>query len=287
MKGIKWGFILLAFLALGALTVVKWNAWDNSRLHLTEYTFCHQEIPKSFDGYRLLVISDLHEAPFGEQALELIQETQPDVILFCGDLVQLPGYSFEETQKIARGVKNTIPMYAVSGNHESQNPEYDHIVGNLWDEGIVWLEDDRTRLKKAGEEIVLIGMKDCGWNALPEERVREELVPKVKELLPEDGEDFTILLSHRANLYPYFKDIGVDLILSGHMHGGLIRLPFAGGVLGRENGEFLLFPDYTYGYYHEGKAAMIVSGGCDQNEEKKRVFNPPEVVLVTLERERG
>ena len=106
---------------------------------------------------------------------------------------------------------------------------------------------------------------------------------KAYELSKEDL--FTILLSHRANLYPDIKDTGVDLILSGHFHGGIIRLPFLGGIIGNDE-EGDLLPKYEYGMIKEGDSAtMIVSGGCDKNPKKRRFFNPPEVLLITLKGE--
>ena len=275
--------LALAVLAGGVWGLLGWNEAANSRLHVTRYTFRHPDVPENFDGYRILFLSDMHDAPFGEQALEIIRETEPDLLLFGGDLVQLPGWSVEEAAAIARGVGGSIPMYAVSGNHESQNEAYWEMVSYLWDEGVTWLEDDSVWLEKDGQGICLIGLKDCGHNDPVDEETLEEMVWTTQELCPEDDSAFVMLLAHRANLYPALKDTGVDLILSGHLHGGVVRLPFVGGLVGHENGELTLFPRYAYGFYQEGEAAMIVSGGCDWNPEKKRWFNPPELVLVTLE----
>ena len=98
-------------------------------------------------------------------------------------------------------------------------------------------------------------------------------------------DDFSILLSHRADIYPGIKDTGADLILSGHLHGGIVRLPFLGGIIGK-NEKKSFFPYYEYGFYKEDDcAAMIVSGGCDKNPQKRRFFNPPEILLITLKGE--
>ena len=104
-----------------------------------------------------------------------------------------------------------------------------------------------------------------------------------KRQLYDDADCFSILACHRANLYPFFKDLNTNLMLSGHLHGGIVRLPGLGGIVG-ENME--LHPDYTYGEYDEGHTKMIVSRGCDYNLLKMRVFNGPEVLLVTLRSER-
>lgn len=284
MKRVKAAAAAAAGLAAVSVLAFAANSAANRTVRLTEYVFRDGDVPRSFDGYKILMISDLHEAPFAERILEHIENTEPDMIAFCGDLVQLPDYSFEEAEKIAEGVGETVPMYAVSGNHESQNDEYDHIVGNLWDAGIEWLENDGRRISKNGETIWLIGAKDSGKNVLKEDEVKEDVIDEIVGLIPEDRRDFSILLNHRADMYPFLKNIGVDLILSGHMHGGIVRIPFLGGVIGHDVYGHSIFPDYDYGFYDEGEAAMIVSGGCDQNQKKKRYFNPPEVVLITLER---
>ena len=107
----------------------------------------------------------------------------------------------------------------------------------------------------------------------------------IKYQLSRRKDYFTILLSHRADLYPQIKDTGVDLILSGHIQGGIVRLPFVGGLIDR-NRKVSLSVDYEYGVYKEGESAtMIVSAGCDKNPQKRRFFNPPEVLLITLKGE--
>ena len=284
MKKLMITGIVAAVIVIGTIAVIAANSAANKTVRLTEYTYTHSDVPYAFDGYKIFFISDLHQAPFADQILEHIKETQPDVIILCGDLVALPYYNFDETQKIAEGVGGSIPIYAVSGNHESQNAEYEHIIGNLWDAGIVWLENDDKKLRKKGDSIRLIGVKDSGIDELSEEVAQDEIIEEIEEFIPDDRDEFSILINHRADMYPYIKNIGVDLILSGHLHGGIVRLPFLGGVIGHKYAKHF-FPDYDYGYYEEGEAAMIVSGGCDQNPNKKRYFNPPEAVLITLERE--
>ena len=274
---------MLGAVIAAAAVVFAVNHNINGHVKLTEYTFAHNDIPDAFNGYRIMMISDLHEAPFAEQILEHIETSKPDVILFCGDLVQLPDYSFEEAKKIADGVGGTIPMYAVSGNHETQNEEYEHIVGNLWDAGIEWLENDSKKIKRSGAVIYIIGTKDIRHDDVLYEDVKAEVLPEIESELPEDSGAFTILLNHRANMYPYLKNSGIDLILSGHLHGGVVRLPFLGGLFGDKAYEGSLLPEYDRGYYREGAAAMIVSAGCDKNPAKARFMDQPEVLLITLD----
>lgn len=283
MRKIRSVVVLLCVVISVAAVIFTVNHNINRSVRITEYNFAHNDIPDAFNGYKIMLISDLHEAPFSEQILRHIEDTEPDVILFCGDIVQLPDYSFEEAKRIAEGVGGRIPMYAVSGNHETQNKEYEHIVGNLWDAGIEWLENDSKKIKRSGAVIYIIGAKDIRHDNVLEDDVKSEVISEIENELPVDSSAFTILINHRANMYPYLKNIGVDLILSGHLHGGVVRLPFLGGLFGDKAYKGSLLPEYDYGLYHEGAAAMIVSAGCDKNPSKARFMNRPEVVLITLD----
>lgn len=281
MKILKRTLITLCALIIFALLALFINEKINDKVFLTKYTYRHSEIPKAFEGYKIMAISDLHEAPFSGQILEHIDNEKPDIVVFTGDMVQLPDDSIEETVKIAKGIED-IPMYAVSGNHDTQCGEYDKIMRTLWAVNIIPLDNDSVCLEKGDESILLLGVKDPKDDVVSEEKV-EKLRRQIESEFP-DGPCFSVLLMHRADLYSELKDTSADLIISGHLHGGIIRLPFVGGVIGQDAGQ--LFPDYEYGFIKEGDfSAMIVSGGCDKNPDKKRYFNPPEVVLITLEGE--
>ena len=282
MKVIKRMLTVTATVIVFALIILGINGFINNRVVLTKYTFTHCEVPKGFKGYKILMISDLHEAPFAEQIEKYINTEKPDIVVFTGDMVQLPYDSIDETVKLAKAVDN-IPIYAISGNHDTQCGAYDKIIQTLWDVNVIPLDNDSVCLEKDGDTILLIGVKDPKHEDVSEEKLKK-IRKQIKGEFP-DGPCFSILLNHRADMYPEIKDTGADLILSGHLHGGIIRLPFVGGVIG-QNSKNIFFPEYDYGFVKEGEsAAMIVSGGCDKNPKKKRYFNPPEVVLITLEGE--
>ena len=282
MKILKKLFIFLFTLFIFALLILFINEKVNEKVFLTEYTFTHEEVPQGFDGYEIMVISDLHEAPFSEMIIEHINTHTPDIVVFTGDMVQLPDHSLHETVKIGKAIKD-IPMYAVTGNHETQGGAYDEIINTLWSVDIIPLDNDSVCLEKDGDTILLLGIKDPKADIVPGERF-EKIRKQIESEFP-DGPCFSVLLSHRADLYPQIKDTSADLILSGHLHGGIIRLPFIGGIIGK-NSENSFLPKYEYGVVKEGSSAtMIVSGGCDKNPQTKRYLNPPEVVLVNLKSE--
>ena len=279
MKKLKRIFIFIFTLFMFALLILFVNEKANQRVFLTKYTFEHREIPQGFDGYKIMMVSDLHEAPFAQMIVEHIKTQKPDIVVFAGDMAQLPDHSIQETVKIAKAIKD-IPMYAVTGNHETQGGAYDEIIATLWGVDVIPLDNDSVCLEKGDDAILLLGIKDPKADNVPKEKF-EKIRRQIESEFP-DGPCFSVLLSHRADLYPEIKDTSADLILSGHMHGGIVRLPFVGGIIGK-NKENSLLPKYEYGVVKEGASAtMIVSGGCDKNPEKKRYFNPPEVLLITL-----
>ena len=259
------------------------NAERNERVVLTEYTVSDARIPAEMDGYKIFLISDLHNAPFDKQICRQIRDCRPDSVLLAGDLVQLP-YDDPETDMehvwaILDEVADVIPTYFVSGNHEAATGAYYLIYQALKDHGAVSLEDKADRLWKNGASVRIIGLQDPGADVMQPEH-KQHMLDTLARLLDGETDEYTILLCHRSNAYAFLKDAPVDLMLSGHMHGGVVRLPGVGGVVGNDDEAF--FPRYDYGMFQESRVTLIVSGGCDQNAEKMRFCNPPETVLITL-----
>lgn len=273
-----WAVTTAVVFTAAAFISIKVNKRMNEKVTVKKYTYSDPDIPSGFDGYKLLVISDLHNAPFGDQIADLVYESNPDVIVMLGDMSQLPDHSVTESSKIGKSVGKDYSIYAVSGNHETQGDGYDEIIDAWKGHNITPLENDTVLLESGGDSALLIGLKDPKHDNVSEKRLND-MRDFIRDSLPEK-KAFSILLSHRAGLYPELKDTGVDLILSGDLHGGIIRLPFVGGLIGKD---YEMFPKYSYGYIKEGSsAAMIVSGGCDKNPKKVRFFNQPELVLITL-----
>ena len=273
--------IIAVFLAAAAVTFLI-NGQMNKRVILTSYTVSSEKIPENFDRYKILVISDLHNADFVSQIVEIAEKAEPDIVVFTGDMVQLPDDCADSACEIAEALSEKAEIYGVSGNHETDNYGYYDIIERLEYNKVKMLENDSVILEKNGDKICLAGLKDPKHKIVSEGKY-EKIYRKLEGIMPKE-EMFTVLLNHRASMYPRLKNCGADLILSGHLHGGIIRLLFVGGVIDENRG---FFPKYDYGRFEEDDGAvMIVSGGCDKNPEKPRFFNPPEVVLVTLEAER-
>lgn len=241
-------------------------------------------------GFTIAMISDLHNVELGkknENLLQALQEAKPDVICIAGDLVL---GKKEKSVKIAydfikRAVK-IAPIYYGLGNHEQRMKKYPQVYGEeyrifekkIQKLGVTMLENSSSFLEIKGEKIQISGL------ALPEEyykkRKKAELSIKTMNRLvgKVSKENFHILLAHNPKYGDTYLEWGGDLILAGHYHGGMVRLPFLGGVI---SPDLRLFPKYCRGDFQEGNRHLIVSAGLGEHTLPVRIFNPRELVLIT------
>jgi len=248
----------------------------------TEYTLYYKNLPQSFDGYRVVQLSDLHMAQFGkenENLLENVTEQRPDIIVITGDLLvrHMTKTSGEQTETIRpflERLSEIAPCYFVSGNHEWASGEISELTALLAELNIIYLNNEFVLLEKGGESIVLAGVEDP--NGPADMMKPDELAKIISKNYPDK---YTLLLTHRNNWLTKYPDLPVDTILCGHAHGGIVRLPFAGGVLGTERD---IFPKYDAGVFNEGNYDMVVSRGL--GGQIPRFLNNPEVVTVVLKK---
>ncbi len=277
--------ILLGAMAVFLSVLVIWTVWGNTALELNRYMVSSDRVPDAFDGYRIAHVSDLHNTEMGkenEKLLTMLREAEPDIIAITGDLIDCRRTDIEVALQFTAAAMEIAPCYFVTGNHEARISGYDELKERLTEQGVIILEDARVELELSGEKIALLGVNDP---AFPTDDLYgdTETVMKWKlQALSGDGNEFTILLSHRPELFDCYVDSSMDLVLSGHAHGGQFRLPFVGGVLVPNQG---FFPEYDAGLFTEGTTTMIVSRGIGNSAFPFRFNNRPEVILVELERE--
>lgn len=271
--------------AIGALlliAVISWIVWGNTALQLNTYTILSDRLPKAFNGYRIAHISDLHNAEMGKDngnLLVMLKDAKPDIIAITGDFIDSRNTDIEIALQFAEKAAHIAPCYYVTGNHEAIVPEYDEFRSGLTKLGIVVLEDERIDLEMNDETITLIGVNDPSFK-FDDFFDDAELVMKnqLRELVKKD-DGFTLLLSHRPELFDLYVDSGIDLVLSGHTHGGQFRLPFVGALVAPNQG---LFPKYDAGLYSAESTNMIVSRGIGNSIIPFRINNRPEVILIEL-----
>ena len=263
--------------AFGVLVV-----WGNTALELNTYTIVSSRLPESFDGYRIAHISDLHNTQMGrynEKLLSMLREADPDMIAITGDLIDSRNTNVAIALQFVQEAVKIAPCYYVTGNHEARVKEYSELKIGLVSAGVIVLEDESVEIEINGESIRLIGVNDPSFLTDyligdPEMVMRSKLTQ-----LHTDGDGFTILLSHRPELFDAYADHDLDLVLSGHAHGGQFRIPFVGGVVAPNQG---FFPRFDAGIYTDGNTNMLVSRGIGNSILPFRINNRPEVILIEL-----
>jgi len=275
--------IVFAVVAALLIAMVAWIAWGNTALELNTYTITSDKLPEAFDGYRIAHVSDLHNTEMGrdnEKLLSMLRSAEPDIIAITGDMIDSRNTNVEIALEFAEEAVKIAPCYYVTGNHEARVSEYDELKEGLRSLGVVVLEDECIELEQDGEYIALLGVDDpsfdTGYLFGDAETVMEA---KLQELI-DDESVFTILLSHRPELFDTYVNCGIDVALSGHAHGGQFRLPFVGGLVAPNQG---FFPEYDAGLYSEENTNMLVSRGVGNSILPFRINNRPEVILIELQ----
>ena len=272
---------IICVLAGILLVLIVWTAWGNTALERNTYTISSRELPDAFDGYRIAQVSDLHNAEFGEgneRLLDMLREAEPDMIAITGDLIDSRKTNIVVALAFAKEAVKIAPCYYVSGNHEARVSEYQDLKTGLEEAGVTVLDDAQVKIEVSGESITVIGVNDPSFHADYLTSDAEVMDRKLSELSSEDA-GFTILLSHRPELFDTYVAHDMDLVLTGHAHGGQFRLPLIGGLIAPNQG---LFPKYDAGLYSDGSTNMIVSRGLGNSIIPFRFNNRPEVVLIEL-----
>ena len=279
----KKALISVCILIAVLLVLIIWTIWGNTALMVSTVTVSSNRIPTAFNGFLIAQVSDLHNAVFGENNAELLQilsECKPNIIVVTGDLVDAEHTDIDVALDFAKEAAQIAGTYYVTGNHEGSLSQYDELKTGLESMGVVVLEDASMQLEYNGEKVTLIGLSDPSFtlkgNMIGE--VPAMVDTKLRGLIG-DKDDYTILLSHRPELFETYVNCGVDLVLSGHAHGGQFRLPFIGGLVAPNQG---LFPKYDAGLYTKGDTNMIVCRGLGNSIIPIRFNNRPEIVLLEL-----
>lgn len=280
-------FILLAIAAAILTAIILWILWGNSALELNTYTVSASALPASFDGYRIAHISDLHNAKIGKdnsKLLTVLRDAKPDMIAVTGDLIDSRNTDIAVAVHFMQEASQIAPCYYVTGNHEARVNAYNELKAGMEAAGVVILEDARTEIQVEGESIVLIGVNDPSFQTDYLFGDSETVMNKKLTQLHTEGDTYTVLLSHRPELFGTYAEHRIELILSGHAHGGQIRLPFVGGMVAPNQG---LFPKYDAGLYTEENTNMIVSRGIGNSLFPFRINNRPEAILIELQSDKG
>ena len=276
----SFGRRILTLLVL-ALFCAGFFQWSNRSLQVERFTFTSSRLPQGFDGCTIVVLADLHGAVFGkdnQRLLDTVSDQAPDMILLAGDLLdRIRETPHSYAVDLGRRLSAIAPTYFVTGNHEWALPDVPELKDGLEAAGVTVLDNRFVTLDRGGDQILLAGVDDP--NGYADQKTPEELAQEVRAAW---GDGFWLLLAHRNNYFDRYAACGYALVLSGHAHGGLVRLPFTDGVFG-SGGD--LFPTWTAGVYTLGESTLYATRGLGNNTTPIpgfRIFNRPEISVLEL-----
>ena len=275
----------VAALLVALLGAALFFRWQNDSIQVERFECVSAKIPAAFDGFVVVCVADLHEKEFGPNNARLfakIRAANPDVIAISGDLLIDPPLNVEFARLFVAEAAKIAPVYYVSGNHEAIAPtqtEYLPFVKALEEAGATVLDGEKVELKRGASSIVVAGVADPILELKVDRRLTSEQIIAEKLRRAPPDERFYLLISHRPELAELYAKHGVDLALTGHAHGGQIRLPFVGGLAAPNQG---IFPRYDAGAYRIGDSTTIVSRGLGPSIFPTRLFNRPHLVVCEL-----
>lgn len=260
-----------------------WMLWGNLSIAETHFTISDEKVPKSFDGFKITHLSDIHDRDLRQALTQSLVDENPDIIVITGDLIDSSKPDIEQAVELVEHLQGIAPVYYVTGNHEAWSGKYKLLEDKLLATGVHILDDDRIELGKDNESIVLMGVQDPSFQTESQMLNEQGAIVETKiQTLSDHSDTYRILLSHRPELFDVYVRNNIDLVLSGHAHGGQFRLPIIGGLIAPNQG---LFPKYTAGVYEEDNTRMIVSKGLGNSIIPIRFNNRAELIFIELQSE--
>lgn len=255
---------------LGGIASLSYLYFELYSVAVKKYTIPVSNLPVEFNGFTILHLTDLHNKEYGKgqrNLLKLINKQQFDMVAITGDLVSKSDLSIDPALSLVKGLKEFKPVFFVPGNHECWRGK--KIISPLKEEGVHILENKNFRYDKGDSHIWITGVDDpyLGKDKL------DLALEGIQDSNPK------ILLAHAPNIFSKAIKNNIDLVLVGHTHGGQVRLPLVGALVAPGQG---FFPEFDYGRFTSGSTDMIINGGLGESVLPIRLYNRPEIVLVTL-----
>ncbi len=291
-RGWAYALTLVVFLVL-------FLYWDNNSLEITRYSLTYSHLPEGFDGYRIVQISDMHGKTFGEKnstLAERIKALKPDVLLATGDMMSSTVNDGGAFLDFLDAFGQYCPVYMCLGNHEqiarwlvdyNSSVNYKNFIHEVQQKGVILLDNQKVLLEKNGDQIALEGLTlelyhYSRRDVNPEDESMYLKKAYIDQTLGAPKEAFTLLMAHNPAYFKEYTAWGADLTLSGHVHGGIIQVPFKGGLLSPEH---VFFPEYDAGLFENDEGRMIVNRGLGYSKINFRLFNRPEISFIELHKE--
>jgi len=273
--------IIMIFITITIVLCGLYLHYENTKLQVSNYKIVNNNIPVDFNNYKIVQISDFHNNQSNTLTNDLIKEIEkqkPNIIVLTGDFVDSSKTNVEVAINFIKKINTVAPIYYVSGNHEASISGYIKFKEQLLENKVIILENKTEVLKINESSINLMGIDDP--RMAHESFISDSEIVKVElDNVKYNGDKYNILLSHRPELFDTYVEKEIDLILTGHAHGGQIRIPFIGGIVAPNQG---FFPKYTSGIFEKNKTTMVVSRGIGNSIIPFRINNRPELVVITL-----
>lgn len=279
--------IFMICIILFALVLLL-GAYYNQTLQTVIYNIPKEEVPEEFWGTKIILLADLHNHEFGKnnkRLLKKIREAKPDYIMIAGDLLlKSEQLKTNKMQNFLFALAKDFPVYYAPGNHEEELEhrffdEYAAFKKEVQASGVCYLANQSVCLEQNGKKIRVTGLHlEKKYFSKVYKKVELQL-EELEKRIGQTEETYEILLAHNPNYLPVYEKWGADLVLSGHVHGGVVILPFLGGVLSTT---YELFPKYDFGMFQRGKTRMVLTKGLAMHTIKFRLFNKPEIAFIRL-----
>ncbi len=273
--------MIVAFCIVLALLLAGFLYWQDNGIMATKYEHFNKKIPPALDGFKIVHFSDLHNKRFGKsqrKLAEIVRWEKPDLIVITGDLIDCHRPNIPAAMELIHAAVKIAPVYYAPGNHECKSNLYGELLPELLKAGVHVLNNQSAQVQSGEAVFTIFGVRDI-------EFLKKTKIYPVKEFhdllqnVCNEKEGFSMLLAHRPEHFELYASQNIDLVFSGHAHGGQIRLPYIGGLYAPEQG---WRPKYTSGFYYLNHSALLVSRGLGNSEFPFRVFNRPEIVVLTL-----
>jgi len=277
MKIRKYKSVIFVFFIITVIHLIASCTSISTKTYQVETTKIEKQ-----NSIKIVLISDLHSTIFGKDQSVLIgkiKDIEPDLIILCGDIFD-DVVPMKGTQLLLSGISGIAPVFYVTGNHEYWSHNMQGIRDELASFGVIILSDTYTIIEIKDTKIVIAGIDD------PDKKIYETADYNQKDSMEKAFREldeikyYKILAAHRPELIENYKKYSFDLVLSGHTHGGQVRIPLImNGLYAPHQG---LFPKYAGGVYTHKNLTHVISRGLSINPKLPRIFNPPELVIVTI-----
>ncbi|TCK98721.1 hypothetical protein EDC19_1155 [Natranaerovirga hydrolytica] len=281
LKNYKLSTQLIRFISV----IAGFCFWQNNIITTTYVYYDSQKVDELLSGYKIIHISDLHNKSFGrkqKRLIEKIEKQKPNIIVVTGDMIDRTSSNMNGAKNFILEAMEIAPIYYVTGNHEASSKQYKELELFLNQSGVIMLDNEHRIIKYNQKKINIIGLKDIGFinrKKYSQKAIQQKVKNTLNNLKNDDDNMINILLVHRPEMIDLYVETGMDLVFAGHAHGGQIRVPFIGPLYSPSQG---FFPPYAQGVVKKRDTTMVVSRGLGNSIFPLRLFNRPEIIVVTL-----